>query len=173
MSRLAIVELHKEELKFSAGHFMLLSATQRETVHGHDYQISVLFKTTIKNNGLAFDCRYYKDKLTDICKTLDYRFLLPTLSEYLRLEEQGEKWVCHFNQETLIFNKNDAILLPICNVTLEELSNWFLEQLLETPTELTEHHIQSIQLTVYNGRGESGATHWDKQTSVDRLLQSA
>lgn len=158
--RSAMVEIHKEELKFSAGHFMLLSADQRESMHGHDYQIHVTFDTLIKNNGMAFDCRFYEQKIKKICQSLDYHFILPNQSEYLRIEDAEDKWIVYFGQQAIPFLKQDTIILPICNVTLEELSYWFLQQLTEDEATLRLHHIQKITLKVSNGRGEFGATCW-------------
>lgn len=158
--RSAVIQIHKEELKFSAGHFMLHSATQRESMHGHDYQIQVAFDTLIKHNGMAFDCRLYKQRLLEICQQLDYRFLLPGQSDYMQVTEEKEQFIAHFNQQTIAFWKEDAVVLPICNVTLEELSYWFLQQLIANPAILQEHLIQGITVTAYNGRGESGAASW-------------
>ncbi len=160
VSRLAVIEIHKEELKFSAGHFMLFSESQRETMHGHDYQVQASFQTLIKQNGMAFDSRFYKQKLAEFCQALDYRFILPSASHYLRLEETNTNWIAHVGQEKISFLKKDAVILPICNVTLEELSNWFLQQLLKNTAELQAHNIQHITIKIFNGRGESGATSW-------------
>jgi 6-pyruvoyltetrahydropterin/6-carboxytetrahydropterin synthase len=160
VSRFATVELHKEELKFSAGHFMIFSATQRENMHGHDYQVSVAFDCTVGGNGMSFDCRHYKQRVLKLCQQLDYRFILPSQSDYLRLEETADKWLAHVCNEVLPFLKKDAIVLPISNATLEELSNWFLHQLTVNAIELVEHQIHAITVRVFNGRGESGASYW-------------
>jgi 6-pyruvoyltetrahydropterin/6-carboxytetrahydropterin synthase len=162
VSRLAIVEIHKEELKFSAGHFMLLSATQRETLHGHDYQISASFSTYITQNGMSFDCRSYKRKLLTLCETLDYRLILPSESEFLRLEATDQGWTAHHANEALCFYRKDVIVLPITNVTLEELSNWFLQQLLYDTEDLKQDNIFSITIKAFNGRGDSAASIWNK-----------
>lgn len=169
MSRFAIVEVHKEELKFSAGHFMTFSANERETMHGHDYQISVAFETVIEKNGLSFDCRYYKQKLLKLCNRLDYHFILPAHSEYLQLQETEDKWLVHFDKQTIPFFKRDAVVLGITNVTLEEISNWFLEQLLTNTAELLEHKIFGMKVTAFNGRGESGATVWKSEVALAAL----
>lgn len=161
VSRLAVVEIHKEELKFSAGHFMLLSATHRETLHGHDYQISAAFHTKISQNGMSFDCRAYKNKLLTLCESLDYRVILPSKSDFLRLEENDTHWIASIGDETLPFYKKDTVVLPICNATLEELSNWFLLKLLQNPEELKQNQIFAITIKVFNGRGESGASTWE------------
>ncbi|MEO8401682.1 MAG: 6-carboxytetrahydropterin synthase [Gammaproteobacteria bacterium] len=162
MARSAIVELHKEELKFSAGHFMLFSATERESMHGHDYQIGVAFNTLIEQNGMSFDCRLYKQRIEALCQTLDYRFILPSLSSYMRIEDTSDQWIAHFSDKIFPFYKQDAVVLPISNVTLEELSHWFLLQLTEDQAELKKHGIQGVTLKVFNGRGESGATSWGR-----------
>lgn len=161
VSRLATIELHTDELKFSAGHFMLFSATERESMHGHDYQVSVALQTLITSNGMSFDSRSYKHKLVKICQTLDYRFILPTQSEFLKLEETQDSWIAVMNDEKISFLKKDTVVLPVCNVTLEELSNWFLTQLTNDSNQLKQDCIQGISVKIYNGRGESGSTSWN------------
>jgi 6-pyruvoyltetrahydropterin/6-carboxytetrahydropterin synthase len=173
--RLATVEIHKEELKFSAGHFMLFSGTHRETMHGHDYQVGVAFDCTVGNNGMSFDVRDYKERLRTVIQTLDYRFILPNHSPFLKLKEQNEKWLATMGAETFSFYKKDVIVLPITNVTLEDLSNWFLQQLTHNQQELRAHTIHAIRVTIYNGRSESGSTAWDEKSvakSQPKLVES-
>lgn len=158
MKRLATVELHSEEHSFSAGHFTIFTATQREDLHGHNYNVTVSMQVEINDNGMAFDYRLYKQKLRAICDQLDRRFLLPSQSKYLRMEDTGDMWIGHFNQERIPFLKRDVVILPICNVTIEELSNWFLEQLTQDKTELVLHGIQNMTVKVFNGPSQSGAT---------------
>lgn len=161
MSRLAIIELHKEELKFSAGHFMVFADSSRESMHGHDYQVQAIFHTLVQDNGMAFDCRIYKNKISELCQRLDYRFILPEHSNYLNLTESDDSYVVTIGKDILPFLKKDAIVLPITNVTMEELSYWFVQQLTQDKTELSRHGIQSLMIKVFNGRGESGASTWN------------
>lgn len=160
MSRQAIVEIHKDELSFSAGHFTIFSATEREDLHGHNYYVSATFHVLLEDNGLAFDYRIYKKKLLSLCNQLDRRFLLPAESKYLKLEDTGEMLLGHFGKEKIPFLKRDVVILPICNATIEELSFWFLQQLTHNSEELKRHNIQGITIKVYNGPGQSGAASW-------------
>lgn len=162
MSRLATVELHKDELSFSAGHFTIFSATEREDLHGHNYYVNAEFEVLLNDNGLAFDYRVYKKKLTDLCNKLDRHFLLPDRSKYLKLEDSGEMWLAHFNHEKIPFLKRDVVILPICNVTIEELSNWFLQEIIRDEADLVRYNIQKIQMRVFNGPGQSGGAQWNK-----------
>ena len=121
MKRLATIELHAEEHSFSAGHFTIFSATEREDLHGHNYHVSVSMQVELNDNGMAFDYRIYKNKLRQLCQQLDRRFLLPAQSHYLTLEETADMWIGHFNQERIPFLKRDVLILPVCNITIEEL----------------------------------------------------
>ncbi len=155
MSRLTVVEIEKEENSFSAGHFTIFSATEREDLHGHNYYVSLALTVMIDDNGLAFDYRVYKQKLQSLCKLLDRHFLLPSQSKYLKLEDTGDMWIAHYGQERIPFLKRDVVILPITNVTIEELSYWFLEQLLEDKQMLSQHGIKDIKVKVFNGPGQS------------------
>lgn len=157
MKRLATVELHAEEHGFSAGHFTIFSATEREDLHGHNYHVSVSMRVELNDNGMAFDYRIYKNKLRQLCQQLDRRFLLPARSLYLKLEETPDMWIGHFNQERIPFLKRDVLILPVCNITIEELSHWFLNQLTQDKIELQSHGLQHMTVKVFNGPGQSGA----------------
>lgn len=160
MARFASLSMHKEEFSFSAGHFTIFSAEEREDLHGHNYQVSVTFNVKISHNGLAFDYRYYKKIIQAHCKEIDNRFLLPSKSPYLSLETEGDYCIAHFNGEKIPFLKRDIVILPLVNITIEELSHWFLEKLLSAEKQLAEHGIVGIHVKVYNGPGQSGGARY-------------
>lgn len=160
MVRFSNLEIHKEEFAFSAGHFTIFSATEREFLHGHNYNVSVAFKVRIESNGLSFDYRHYKKKMLALCDQLDRRFLLPSLSPYLKLEDGGEYWIGHFNQRKIPLPKEDVSILPLTNITIEELSHWFLQELMSNQSEIAQHAIHGISIKVYNSPGQSAAANW-------------
>ena len=162
MSRSATVEIHENELNFSAGHFTIFSATEREDLHGHNYHVNAVFQVEINDNGLAFDYRIYKNKLRELCSQLDRRFLLPAKSKFLTIEDNDTMWLAHFNNEKIPFLKRDVVILPICNATIEELSHWFLEQLVTNTEELAKHGIHGMTISVFNGPSQSGSASWKK-----------
>ena len=153
MTRLTTVEIHQDENQFSAGHFTIFSATEREDMHGHNYSVSIAIHAILSDEGLSFDYRVYKKKCQALCEKLDRRFLLPSLSPFLKLEETEDMWIAHFNQERMPFLKRDVVILPISNITIEELSYWFSQEL----TVMANHRIKEITVKVFNGPGQSGA----------------
>lgn len=162
MSKLSIIEIYREDLNFSAGHFTIFSATHREKMHGHNYQVSMSITTSIEDNGLRFDYRFYHDKLDKICRQLDLTFLLPAHSKFLRIEEQDNYYHAYFDQEMIPFLKSDVIILPIENTTIEELSHWFLAQVLSDANELEKYAIKAITIKVSSNVGRSAAASWEK-----------
>lgn len=158
----ASIEIHKEAFSFSAGHFTIFSATERETLHGHNYHVSIAFKVNIAQNGLAFDYRFYKKKIAALCEQLDRHTLLPKYSPYLSLSENENYYIAQFNQQQLYFIKDDVIILPLTNITIEELARWFLANLTEASEKLSEHAIQEMTVKVYNGPQQSSGASWQQ-----------
>jgi 6-pyruvoyltetrahydropterin/6-carboxytetrahydropterin synthase len=170
VTRLATVELHAEEHGFSAGHFTIFSATEREDLHGHNYHVSVSMQVELNDNGMAFDYRIYKNKLRELCEQLDRRFLLPAQSLFLKLEETADMWIGHFNQERIPFLKRDVLILPICNITIEELSHWFLAQLVQNKAELKSYGLRQMTVKVFNGPSQSGAASCGSEYAVSTKI---
>jgi 6-pyruvoyltetrahydropterin/6-carboxytetrahydropterin synthase len=160
MQRIATLAIHKEECGFSAGHFTIFSATERETLHGHNYNVSIVFEVAISHNGLSFDYRDYKKKIDTLCQRLNRHLLLPAHSPYLQIEDGGDYWHAFFANKKLSFLKEDTIILPISNVTIEELSYWFLQELVQDKNQLQHNGIQKLSISVFNGPGQSGSAHW-------------
>jgi len=162
MSKHSTIEIYKENMKFSAGHFTIWSATEREHLHGHNYTVYCAFDTLIESNGMSFDYRFYKDKLYKLCRELNQTVLLPSESPYLIIEEDDTYIFAKFNSEKIPFLKRDVKLLPLANITVEELSFWFLDRLTQNQTELESHKIQKINIKVFSGPGQSGSALWER-----------
>jgi 6-pyruvoyltetrahydropterin/6-carboxytetrahydropterin synthase len=162
--RLSTIELFKENMSFSAGHFAIFSKEKRENLHGHHYRVYVAYQTVIDDKGLAFDNRFYKVKLHELCKSLDQSMLAPAYSPYLRIEDAGEYYHLYFHTEKLFFLKRDLKILPVTNVTVEELSHYILSQLLLDQDELDQHRIQAIKVKVFSGPGQSASAKWKRMS---------
>lgn len=154
MTKTVILELFKENMKFSAGHFTIFSATERESLHGHNYQVYCALEVLVEDNGLSFDYRRYKAKLRELCLKVDQTFLLAGESKFARIEEESEYLFFYFNQEKIPFLKKDVTVLPVKNITVEELSEWFVKELKSDLEGLKQDKIKSITVKVFSGPGQ-------------------
>ena len=154
------IEISKEYLNFSAGHFTIFAPGERENLHGHNFQVRCAVTARVGENGMAFDYVLLKRILRELCDALDERMLLPERSPYLDLEHGDGLVVARFGDEEIPFLARDCLALPITNVTIEELSGLMLDRLRRRP-ELAEHEIRAMEIGVSSGSGQWAFSHWE------------
>lgn len=160
MKKYRTLNYYQGPLKFAAGHFTIFSATHRETLHGHNYALEASVTAAIGEPGITFDYNIFREKLVSLCKMLDKRFLLPANSPYLKIEEDENYYYAIFNTKKLPFLKEDVLILPVTNVTIEELSQWFVEQIITDTAFIHQYAIQKIVIKVFNGPEQSASAEW-------------
>ena len=161
MQRRAKIELFKEAMKFSAGHFTIFSATKRENLHGHNFSVHVEIVALVSDNGMTFDYGVSKKKLEALCFSLNEIVLLPTRSPYLRVHEEAGRVIARFADEELVFLARDVRLLPIRNVTIEELAAYLLEAVVADVSAEPAHGVSSVAVRVLSGPGQSARVEWE------------
>lgn len=159
---LTTVELQKESMKFSAGHTTIFSATEREPLHGHLYGVYLALSTLVEENGMTFDYRYYKERIHVLCRQLNQTFLMPQFSPFLDYAQDEEYYYFTFNHKKIPFLKEDVTLMPLTNITVEELSRWFVNELVSNKEELIRHRIEHIVVKVFSAPGQSASHSWHK-----------
>ncbi len=163
MREITTIELTKEDMEFAAGHFTIFSSTQRERLHGHNFRVSAKIDAKMsKDRGMAFDYAVYKGIIKKLCKELDSYFLLPTKSPYLKIEEDGEYCYAYFHEDKIPFLKKDVLLLPLRNISVEELARWFVEKMVADELSIEKYEVVGIYVQVFSGPGQSACASWRK-----------
>jgi len=157
--QLTTIEISKEYLHFSAAHFTLFSPTERENLHGHNFYVEASLEGEVGADGLCFDYNVIKSVLKTLCDSLDELVLLPSRSPYLIVRDRGDQIVAQFGSEQIPFLPRDVKLLPVRNITVEELSQWFLDTL-ACDDEVVALPIESLTLRVSSGPGQWASTTW-------------
>ena len=155
-----VIEVVRESLHFSAAHFTIFSATERENLHGHNFQLHGVFEGEVKDDGLCFDYGDVKDILQGICDALDERFLVPEESPYLDIDAKDGAVKLSFNGETISLPARDVLFLPLRNITVEELATWTVDRLVADP-KFRELGISRLQIKVASGSGQWGVVARD------------
>lgn len=153
------IELYKEAFKFSAAHFTLFSARERERLHGHDFFVSCALTGPLGEGGLIADYGPVKRRLRALCGELDEVLLLPGASPWLQVEPGGDEVRATFAGRTMSFLATEVRILPIANITLEALSVYLLERLLDDGA-LQALGAEQVTLKVSAGPGQSSAACW-------------
>jgi len=163
MAKLASIEIEKSYLHFSAAHFTVFSATNRERLHGHNWRIAVEITGEIDENGLLFDYAIYKKILKDLCKQYDEYTLIAEHSPYLEIRSDDPFYHVTHNGITQPLLMTDTILMPVENVTIESLAHYFLGLMIKDRAMLDELNITGFEMRVSSGPNQWGIARWQKQ----------
>ena len=157
MERLTTLYIDKERHKFSAAHYTIFSATERERLHGHNYSVSARIVAPVGGNGFSADYNVYKTRLARLCEALDEYMLLAGDSPYQQIEEAGACYRVTYNGQEMLFLQSDTLVLPIRNATIEELSHYLLQGLL---ADSAGDDLREIELCVSSGPGQKACANW-------------
>lgn len=162
MSRLTTIEIEKQYLHFSSAHFTIFSATSRERLHGHNFRVAVRISGEVDENGLCFDYAVYKNALQDLCTRFDEYTLIAEKSPHLTITEDDDFFHITHNGITQPLLKTDTLLLPIRNVTIEELADYLLEEVLGDRNQVNELNIHRLEMRVSSGPQQWGVAVWER-----------
>jgi 6-pyruvoyltetrahydropterin/6-carboxytetrahydropterin synthase len=157
MEQLTTLYIDKESHKFSAAHYTIFSATERERLHGHNYSVSARFVAPMGDNGFSADYNVYKNRLAVLCDSLDEYMLLAADSLHQSIRDAGDSYCVTYDGREMLFLKSDTLVLPIRNVTVEELSHYLLQRLLE---DSADDDLREVELCVASGPGQKGCAVW-------------
>lgn len=157
MEQLTTLYIDKESHKFSAAHYTIFSATDRERLHGHNYSVSARIVARMGDNGFSADYNYYKSRIATLCAALDEYTLLAGDSPHQTIEPEGAYYRVTFAGVQMHFLRSDTLVLPIRNATVEEFSRYLLPQLLE---DCATDDLREVELCVASGPGQKGCAHW-------------
>ncbi len=157
MERLTTLYIDKESHKFSAAHYTIFSATERERLHGHNYSVSARIVAPMGDNGFSADYNVYKSRLKTLCDELDEYMLLAGDSPHQRIEEAGSCYRVVFADEEMLFLRSDTLVLPVTNATVEEFSHYLLQRLLR---DSAGDDLREVDLCVASGPGQKGCASW-------------
>lgn len=157
MGRLTELYIDKESHKFSAAHFTIFSATERERLHGHNYGVSAKIVAPMGDNGFSADYNVYKNRIKALCDELDEYLILAGHSPHQQVSEAGDSYRVEFNGEVMHFLRRDTRVLPIVNATVEELSYYLLQRMRELSA---ADNLAELRVCVASGPGQRGCASW-------------
>lgn len=115
------LDLARADIGFAAAHFSVVGG-RAERLHGHNYRVRLQATGTVAPDGTLVDFAVLKRALREVCAELDERTLLPTASDHVRVQQDGDTVVATEGARRFVFPLEDVRLLPIANTTCEALA---------------------------------------------------
>ena len=150
------VRLIKEELIFSAAHFITFNGNICERLHGHNYRVFAEVYGPLDENQYVIDFIALRDTLKEITMELDHHMLLPTEHSQIQVTAGEDEVEVSFEDRRWVFPRGDCILLPVANTTAELLARYLGNELLTRLEKRTGDRPQRLVIGVDENEGQWG-----------------
>lgn len=155
------VSLEKDNLVFSAAHFITFNGDTCESIHGHNYRVKCEVIGPLDENGYVVDFIALRDALLEIVGKLDHHVVLPTKHSLINVADDGNEVTATFRQKRWVFPSEDCVLLPIGNTTAELMARHIAIELVEKTKSKFGKQIARIMVGVDENRGQWGIFEMD------------
>lgn len=151
------ITLAKEDFKFSGSHFTVFGPDQAERLHGHNYYVTVELTVSSLDPdlGMAFDFNLIKPLMREITASMDEFILLPANSPFVKLETLAKTTVVHFSGKRYELPNEDVKVLPLVNITTEELARYITEELMQKLKGTPLTRLKRVSIGVEETRGQA------------------
>jgi 6-pyruvoyltetrahydropterin/6-carboxytetrahydropterin synthase len=149
------VRLSKEDMVFSAAHFITYGGNICERLHGHNYRVAAFIFGPLDENQYVVDFILLRDALRAIINQLDHHMLLPTLHPTIHVSSGPKEVIVTFEDRRWVFPAGDCVLLPVANTTAELLAKYLGQQLWGALTK-TGYVPEKLRLEVDENGGQWG-----------------
>lgn len=130
-SKFKYLNLSKENMKFSAAHFLIFDDHNAERLHGHNYRVVVDFKMPWNEQseyGYGVDFGVLKKIIKAKLDEWDEHVLLPVKNKDIKVQVHGDSLDLRFRERHYVFPKNEVVQLPVVNTSVELLSELLCEE---------------------------------------------
>ena len=155
------VQLLKEQLTFSAAHFITYGDNVCERLHGHNYGVRCSVTGSLNEHGYVVDFIALRDQLAEVVSGLDHHVLLPTEHPDIAVAIDGKEVIATFQERRWVFPIEDCVLLPISNTTAELLAAYIASTLIADAEAWSHSGVKSITVGVDENQGQWGEYETD------------
>ena len=148
------IHVTKDQLVFSAAHFITFNGNICERLHGHNWRVAVEVEGPLDENGYVFDFIALRDATQVIVAELDHRMLLPTSHPLIQVTTDDREVTARFHDRRWVFPKEECVLLPIPNTTAELIARWMAGRLLETIRSQSGHQVEILRVDIEENFGQ-------------------
>jgi 6-pyruvoyltetrahydropterin/6-carboxytetrahydropterin synthase len=152
------ISIARDQYKFSVAHMTVFPDGTKERLHGHNYTVALAIEISQIDFESMIPFAPIKHAIGELCAEWKERVLIATKNPHyvqVRLDEtELEFKLCN---ERYVLPRQDALLLPLDNISVEALASHIATLLLERLTVLDVPHVKALEVTIqeYPGQGAS------------------
>ena len=129
----------------------------KERLHGHNYTVALAIELSRIDFESMIPFAPIKAAIGELCAELKERVLVATKNPHYVLVRDDNELEFKLCGERYVLPRQDALLLPIDNISVEALASHIATRLLERLTVLDASYVKALEVTIeeYPGQGAS------------------
>jgi 6-pyruvoyltetrahydropterin/6-carboxytetrahydropterin synthase len=120
------VSVSKDYLTFSAAHFLTIPDHKCESLHGHNYVVTVLVEGSVdRTTGFVVDFAVVKKILRPVIDRIDHKVLVPAANAAVVIGTEGDATVVQYRGiRRFQFPTAHVAVVPVSDTTAELLAEY-------------------------------------------------
>ena len=116
------IAIAREQYKFSCAHMTVFADGSKERLHGHNYTIAVELEVERIDLASMVPFAPIKAALGELCALWKEHVLLAAKNPFFEIVRDGDELEFKLCGERYVLPRQDALLLPIDNISVEALA---------------------------------------------------
>jgi 6-pyruvoyltetrahydropterin/6-carboxytetrahydropterin synthase len=151
------IVIAREQYKFSCAHMTVFPDGTKERLHGHNYTIAV----AIDVDSVALDAMIpftpIKQALSELCAAYKERVLLGERNPHFKIVRDDGELEFMLCGDRYVLPRGDALLLPIDNISVEQLAQHIAAILKTKIAVLAAPQVRALEVTVEESPGQGSS----------------
>jgi len=151
------ISIARDQYKFSVAHMTVFPDGTKERLHGHNYTVALAIEVSQIDLPSMIPFAPIKAAIGELCAEWKERVLLAAKNPHFALLRDDTEIEFTLCGERYVLPRQDALLLPIDNISVEALASHVATLLLSKLTVLDGDHVKALEVTIeeYPGQGAS------------------
>jgi 6-pyruvoyltetrahydropterin/6-carboxytetrahydropterin synthase len=152
------VSVSKDYLTFSAAHFLTIPGHKCESLHGHNYVVTVVVGGPIDRvTGFVVDFAIVKRIVRPLIEPLDHRVLVPTRNPAVTIDTEPDLTTIGYRgARRFVFPTAHVSLVPVTDTTAEILAEYLAAAVIRGLQSEGCRTATSVLVEVEESPGQSG-----------------
>ena len=157
MSRYRI-SIAREQYKISCAHMTVFPDGTKERLHGHNYTLAIALELDTVELAAMIPFAPIKAALGELCAAWKERVLVAIKNPFFELIRDDDELEFKLCGDRYVMPRQDALLLPIDNISVEALAAHLASLLRERLADvLSTPHVRTLEVTVEESPGQGAS----------------
>lgn len=151
------IVIAREQYKFSCAHMTVFPDGSKERLHGHNYTVAVAIDVDSVALADMIPFTAIKTALAELCAAFKERVLLAANNPHFQIVRDDSELEFRLCNQRYVLPREDALLLPIDNISVEALAAHVAALLRDKLAVLDAPHVRALEVTVEESPGQGAS----------------